>query len=78
MSRSLSYLRRGLLGIALVGSLGFGATQAFATPEETAASGGSCPWSANGPYFYPPCEDFCREVGGGEWGYCDNGMCVCV
>ena len=30
MSRSLSYLRRGLLGIAFVGSLGFGASQAFA------------------------------------------------
>lgn len=32
MSRSLSYLRRGLLGIACVASLGFGATQAFASP----------------------------------------------
>lgn len=31
MSRSLSYLRRGLLGIAFVGSLGFGATQVLAS-----------------------------------------------
>ena len=35
MSRSLSYLRRGLLGIALVGSLGFGATTAFAALDTT-------------------------------------------
>ncbi len=33
MSRSLSYLRRGLLGIAVAGSLGFGATAAVAKPE---------------------------------------------
>lgn len=34
MSRSLSNLRRGLLGIAVVGSLGFGVTQAFAAPAQ--------------------------------------------
>jgi hypothetical protein len=33
MSRSLRYLRRGLLGIAFVGSLGFGVSAAFAQPE---------------------------------------------
>ena len=44
MSRSLSYLRRGLLGIALAGSLGFGATQAFAEPKAGPATGmRSCP-----------------------------------
>lgn len=32
MSRSLSHLRRGFLGIAFAGSLGFGATQVFAGP----------------------------------------------
>ena len=32
MSRSLSYLRRGLLGIAFVGSMGFGVSQALAAP----------------------------------------------
>ena len=36
MSRSLSNLRRGLLGIAFLGSLGFGATQAFADPSPQA------------------------------------------
>jgi hypothetical protein len=35
MSRSLSYLRRGLLGIAFVGSLGFGATTALAETGTT-------------------------------------------
>ncbi len=42
MSRSLSYLRRGLLGIAFVGSLGFGATVAVAKPE-TSDPFPSCP-----------------------------------
>lgn len=37
MSRSLSYLRRGLLGLAFVGSLGFGATHALAEPQTGAA-----------------------------------------
>ena len=33
MSRSVPYLRRGLLGIAFVGSLGFAATAALAGPQ---------------------------------------------
>lgn len=77
MSRSFIYLRRALFGVSCAVVFGFGVTQAFAAPE-TAASGGSCPWSANGPYFYEPCENFCRSEGGAEWGYCENGMCVCV
>lgn len=36
MSRSRSYLRRGFLGIAFVGLLGFGASQALATPAQAA------------------------------------------
>ncbi len=77
MSRSLLYLRRGLLGIAFVGSLGFGVTQAFATPQPGSARSGSCPWSPNGPYFYGPCDDYCRGQNA-EWGYCDSGSCICV
>jgi hypothetical protein len=43
MSRSLSYLRRGLFGIAVVGSLGFGVTQALAsTRSEWAPAGQDC------------------------------------
>ena len=34
MDRSLSHLRRTLLAVAFVGSLGFGATQALAGPTE--------------------------------------------
>ena len=46
MSRSPSYLRRGLFGLAIVGSLGFGATAAVARPE-TRDSFPTCPkgWS---------------------------------
>ncbi len=36
MVRSLTNLRRALLAFTVVGSLGFGATQAFATPEVAA------------------------------------------
>ncbi|MEW5929994.1 MAG: hypothetical protein AB1941_21270 [Gemmatimonadota bacterium] len=42
MKRSLSHLRRGLLGAAFVGSLGFGATVAVAKPE-TSNPFPSCP-----------------------------------
>lgn len=33
MSRSLSHLRRGLLGVAFTGGLAFGAVEAFAEPR---------------------------------------------
>lgn len=36
MSRSLPSLRRGLLGIAFAGTLGFGVTQAFGAPSSPA------------------------------------------
>lgn len=42
MSRSLSYLRRGLLGIALAGALGFGATTALAAPDTAARKPNTC------------------------------------
>jgi hypothetical protein len=48
MSRSLSYLSRGILGLAFVGSLGFGATSAFAKPEP--AQRIIC------PFGYQPCQ----------------------
>lgn len=71
MSRSLINLRRVLLGAAFVGSLGFGATQALATPEQ-AARAASCP---NKGYDYPyaACRNGCA-VGG----YCAaGGYCQC-
>lgn len=70
MSRSLSYLRRGLLGIAFVGSLGFGATQALAEPQ---ASG---PARAPVCYGAMPFRCMCND---GSWGCSvDNGTpCYC-
>ena len=72
MSRSLSYLRRGLLGIAFVGSLGFGVTQALAGPATTASS-----------YCEPnECWNYCMGTGQGE-GICTADpyspglICVC-
>lgn len=72
MSRSLSTLRRALLGIAFVGSLGFGATQAVASPEPVARFGSCYPSG----YAYLPRE--CPECPSGS-GWCDgyNTECVC-
>ena len=66
--------RRGLLAVILAAPLGFGVTQAAAAPAAASAQSNSCPYSANGPYFYPPCEEACP----GGFGYCDgNGFCAC-
>jgi len=73
MSRSLSYLRRGLLGVAFVGSLGFGVTQALASPTQVASSGGWCTeeWEAY-------CDEQCGFLNGhcmsyGPYVYCECG-----
>lgn len=75
MSRSLSFLRRGFLGIAFVGALGFGATQALASPR---AAGGPddpyCPIDDAGPYYSSYCSMGCPE----GIGYCGmDGRCHC-
>ena len=73
MSRSLSYLRRGLLGIAVVGSLGFGATQAFANPDP-GVDIGSCPWL---PFpFASECDEECG-FSSFDYGICSEGRCRC-
>jgi hypothetical protein len=73
MRRSFLILQRGLLGIVVVGSLGFGATQAWGSAKVTDPDG-SCPYTGSGPYKYRPCNDFC-----GGSAYCDGvGTCVCV
>lgn len=73
MSRSLSYLRRGLLGIAFIGSLGFGATQAFGSAP-IQSSRAVC----NGD---PGSDTWCWwncAFQGENGGYCDElGRCVC-
>lgn len=67
MSRSLSYLRRGLLGIAFVGALGFGASQALAAPPQVSQAR-SCI-----DYCYTQCWEM-----GWEGGYCTyTGACFC-
>jgi hypothetical protein len=76
MNLSFTSLRRVLSGIVFVGTLGFGVTQAFASPARLAT--------------YPSCErtggvqyipyNHCPECAPGEWGYCDGygTSCVCV
>jgi hypothetical protein len=72
MSRSLATLRRALLGAAFVGSLGFGAAQAFATPGQPSAALASCP-DRGFDYPYAACRTGC-SVGG----YCAaGGICKC-
>ena len=70
MSRSLSYLRRGLLGFVFVGSLGFGATQAFALPEPAPLTSCDVTWS---PYIP---EHGCPECAVG--GYCSGASYDCT
>jgi len=71
MHRSLSYLRRGLLGIAFLGSLGFGATQAFGTPSRG-------PGAACTPRLYEYASATCGFGCPGNRGYCStDGVCVC-
>lgn len=72
MSRTLASVRRMLLGAAFVGSLGFGAAQAFAAPGEAAAAVRTCP-DRGYDYAYASCRTGCA-VGG----YCAaGGICKC-
>ncbi|HEY0015374.1 MAG TPA: hypothetical protein VGC13_03620 [Longimicrobium sp.] len=77
MIRSFSFIRRGFLGIAFAGALGFGATQALASPRTAAGPDGPdyCPIDfVNGPYYSEYCGRGCAE----EIGYCSmEGRCVC-
>ena len=85
MSRSLPHLRRALLGIAVAGSLGFGATQAFAGPAGALAM--RLPWcdpTDTSGYYDGVCTRACQRQGY-AYGYCqqegpspDNGICACA
>jgi hypothetical protein len=84
MSRSLSHLRRGLLGVAVAGSLGFGATQAFAGPSAQAQRLPWCDPSDTSGYYDGVCTRACQRHGY-AYGYCqqegpspDNGICACA
>lgn len=72
MIRTLATVRRAVLGAAVLGSLGVGAAQAFATPGQTAAAVASCP-DRGYDYAYAACRYGCA-VGG----YCAaGGVCRC-
>lgn len=76
MSRSLSYLRRGLLGTAFVGSLGFGITQAVAAPRAAPPIPVAC--NPYDPFAFEYCSEKCYEYGYGP-GTCSRvtGHCEC-
>ena len=67
------HLRRGLLGLAFVSSLGFGATQAFAAPDQTRND--VC--APTGYAYFLPATVECDKCPG--WGWCDgeNTECQC-
>jgi hypothetical protein len=67
MSRSLSYLRRGLLGIAFVGSMAFGASQALAAPQRAPQAAAYCDeWQC-----FMACYEIFRYGRCGWDGYCE-------
>jgi hypothetical protein len=70
MSRSMTYLGRGLMGLAMVASLGFGATQAFGSAEQARVR--TCP-ATGYDYAYASCRIGCAV--GGYCGY--DGICRC-
>jgi hypothetical protein len=61
MSRSLFRLRRGIFGIAFAASLGFGVTQALASPTDATARTGYCE---------PDWEQWCSEQCAPNLGRC--------
>jgi hypothetical protein len=72
MSVTLTSLRRVVLGAAFVGSLGFGAAQAFASPEQATTAVRTCP-DKGYDYAYSSC-----RIGCASGGYCaEGGICRC-
>ena len=76
MSRTLLHLRRGLLGAALLGSLGFGASQALATPREAAGTDGTCLYGDPGARSY--CRSWCQSEGYRDGACARQGFCACI
>lgn len=71
MGRSFSYLRRGLLGAALAGSLGFGVSQALAVPAEASVR------DACKPELIEYCNQLCPPPGGECWLTPTGPVCAC-
>jgi hypothetical protein len=74
MNQPWTQLRRAVLAFAFAGTLGFGATQAVAAPDQARFRG--CTWTVNGPALDPECDERCRAEGW-DWGYCHTGQCIC-
>jgi len=76
MSRSLSYLRRGLLGIFFVGSMGFGVKEVFAKELWVGISEGCEVGDPTADQF---CTDTCYYTYGFMRGRCNSttGACEC-
>ena len=68
MRSSLRKIGRGGFVVMTAAALGFGATMAFAPPEEARASS-HCNQG--------PCNGSCR-ASGAQYGFCDSVGCVCV
>lgn len=71
MNRTGTHLRRGLLALSFVGTMGFGATQALAAPGAAAVAG-----CALDGVQVRDCTAACRAKGYDE-GYCTGGYCIC-
>jgi hypothetical protein len=74
MKRSISYLCRGLLGIAVVGSLGFGTIQALPA-DDPGVDIAACPWLPF-PSQNEACNEECR-LNSYDYGICAEGRCRC-
>lgn len=75
MDRSLTSLRRGLLGIAFVGSLAFGAVQALAAPRASGADG-TCLYGD--PGARSACQSWCQSEGYRDGTCTRMGFCACL
>lgn len=75
MSRSFIHLRRALFGVSCAIVFGFGATQAFAAPQET-TRGGTCTPYAPGANAY--CHDWCLSQGHPGGKCVLDGTCACL
>jgi hypothetical protein len=72
MSQTWNQLRRAALALGVVASLGFGATQALATPDQARLRGGQ----QSGSTINPFCDAQCRELGF-DYCSCTTGACAC-
>jgi hypothetical protein len=59
---------RGLFGLAVLGALGFGASQAAAAPRSSTGKEAYC--------SYLSCRNMCIAAGRPS-GYCESGICLC-